>query len=79
MKIAVACSGLGHVARGIESWAADLAQALNDRGEDVTLFKGGGKAESSFERVIPCWQRGQPRTERLVRLFLRCCTIVLRI
>ncbi len=28
MKIAIASSGLGHVARGIETWALDLAQAL---------------------------------------------------
>ena len=71
MKIAVACSGLGHVARGVESWAADLGGALADRGEDVTLFKGGGEAEASFERVIPCWQRAEPRTERLYNRFLR--------
>ena len=43
-RIAVACSGLGHIQRGIESWAADLAQALRSAGADVTLF-GGRRAE----------------------------------
>lgn len=46
MKIAIASSGLGHIARGIETWALDLAQALARRaitsaadGDiEVTLF-----------------------------------------
>ncbi len=69
LKIAVASSGLGHVSRGIEAWAADLARALADRGEDVTLYKGGGASEAPHEEVVPCWQRGEARTERLLRLF----------
>lgn len=67
MKIAVASSGLGHVARGIESWASDLGAALFDRNEDVTLFKGGGAADRPYERFIPCLQRGDVRTARLRR------------
>jgi glycosyltransferase involved in cell wall biosynthesis len=39
-RIAIACSGLGHVQRGIESWAADLALALRRAGANVTLFGG---------------------------------------
>jgi len=31
MRIAVASSGLGHVARGIETWAQDTASALASR------------------------------------------------
>lgn len=42
MKIAVASSGLGHVSRGIETWALDTAVALNGRGVDVVLFKAEG-------------------------------------
>jgi glycosyltransferase involved in cell wall biosynthesis len=57
MKIAVVSSGLGHVARGIETWADDLATALHRRGINVTLFKGGGTASRSFERVVCCAQR----------------------
>jgi 1,2-diacylglycerol 3-alpha-glucosyltransferase len=43
MRIAIACSGLGHVARGVETWARTLAEALHREGEDVILFHGGGE------------------------------------
>src|ERR1700729_1995781 len=71
MNLCIACSGLGHVARGIESWAADLGRALAERGEAVTLCKGGGQAETAFERVIPCWQREAAQTQRLLRCLPR--------
>jgi glycosyltransferase involved in cell wall biosynthesis len=67
VRITVASSGLGHVARGIEAWASDLGRALDQRGEQVTLAKGGGLAESSYERVIPCSQRNAASTRRLLR------------
>lgn len=68
MRVAVASSGLGHVSRGIETWAADLAGALRGRGVAVTLFKGGGRADDGDgECVVPCWQRAEARTEALVR------------
>jgi 1,2-diacylglycerol 3-alpha-glucosyltransferase len=67
MKIAVAASGLGHIARGVEAWAADLGRALADRGEDVRLYRGAGWPEAPYERLVACWQQGQPRTKRLVR------------
>jgi glycosyltransferase involved in cell wall biosynthesis len=57
MRIAVASSGLGHVFRGIEGWAQDLAAALHARGEDVTLFKGAGEAEVPYEKVLRCLKR----------------------
>jgi len=38
VKIAVASSGLGHVKRGVESWALAIAEGLAREGEDVTLF-----------------------------------------
>ncbi|MDA0989868.1 MAG: glycosyltransferase family 4 protein [Verrucomicrobia bacterium] len=41
MKIAIASSGLGHVTRGIETWALDTAVALAEAGVDVTLFCAG--------------------------------------
>ncbi len=47
-RIAIACSGLGHIQRGIESWATDLAQALRANGADVTLFGG-----ATMEGVTP--------------------------
>ncbi|QDU38399.1 D-inositol 3-phosphate glycosyltransferase [Maioricimonas rarisocia] len=50
-------SGLGHIARGVETWADTTATALHDRGTDVTLFKGGGTADRPFEKVVRCAQR----------------------
>src|SRR5205085_1745716 len=57
LRIAVASSGLGHITRGVEVWAQDLAAALHERGENVTLFKGGGVAEEAYERVLRCFRR----------------------
>lgn len=68
MRIAVAASGLGRIARGVEAWAADLAKALHDRGERVRLFKGGGRAEFGYEEVVPCLAQGSDR----IRRFRRC-------
>jgi 1,2-diacylglycerol 3-alpha-glucosyltransferase len=68
LKIAIASSGLGHVSRGIEAWADDLATALAARGEDVILCKGAGVAKRPFERVVSCLRREDPATLRLLRL-----------
>lgn len=38
MRVAIASSGLGHVHRGIEAWATDVAAALRRRGVDAHLF-----------------------------------------
>jgi len=48
MRITIASSGLGHVARGIEAWAADLGRALAQRDLDVSLCKGGVVMFSQF-------------------------------
>ncbi|HTH48601.1 MAG TPA: glycosyltransferase family 4 protein [Candidatus Limnocylindria bacterium] len=40
-RVAIACSGLGHVRRGNEAWAHALAEALHAAGEPVTLFGAG--------------------------------------
>jgi glycosyltransferase involved in cell wall biosynthesis len=66
LRIAIASSGLGHVTRGIEAWAADLSRALAERGEDVVLYKGGG-TDSPGEVVVPCWHRSAMKTKRLLR------------
>jgi 1,2-diacylglycerol 3-alpha-glucosyltransferase len=71
MRIAIASSGLGHVARGIESWADDLGSALAARGENVKLCKGAGLASRSYERVVWCFQRDGPLTVRLSKLMPR--------
>jgi glycosyltransferase involved in cell wall biosynthesis len=53
-RIAIACSGLGHIQRGIESWAADLAQCLDRAGANVTLFAG---APISGAATVPTLRR----------------------
>jgi len=65
-RIAVMCSGLGHVARGIETWADSVATELDHRGLNVTLFKGAGQPARPFERVVKCLRRSHPLAQRLV-------------
>lgn len=68
MKIAIASSGLGHVARGIETWALDTADALHRKGVDVTLF-AAGRVESEAPLVpLPCIRRRTPLSNFIVRL-----------
>ena len=50
MKIALLCSGLGHVDRGHEIFARDLFEMLKGA-VDITLLKGGG-ANMVGERVV---------------------------
>lgn len=64
MKIAIAASGLGHVARGMEAWAESLAVALHRRGMNVTLFRGAEPVKNDYDVVLPCIKR----TSRLARL-----------
>lgn len=66
-RIVVASSGLGHVSRGIESWASDLARALHARGIDVTLCKGAGERGEAYERVVPCCLRSSRSARVVVR------------
>lgn len=54
IRVAVACSGLGHVRRGIEAWAADLAGGLQRAGIPVTLF--GGAPGPGIDG-LPCLRR----------------------
>ena len=57
MKIAIASSGLGHVARGVETWALDTAEALSGNDVDVTLFAAGDVGVKCNCVVIPCMRR----------------------
>jgi glycosyltransferase involved in cell wall biosynthesis len=58
MKVALLCSGLGHVVRGHETFARDLFSLLKDH-VDLTLFKGGG-APGAGELVIDHLPRNSP-------------------
>ena len=68
MRIAVASSGLGHVARGIETWAADTADALHGAGVNVTLFAAGPVSSAAPRVVVPCLRRRTGLNSLLVRL-----------
>ena len=61
----MASSGLGHVPRGVESWANDLAVALHRSGADVTLFQGAPKGTEPWRRVLACCRRYEPVAQRL--------------
>ncbi len=63
--IAIACSGLGHVRRGNETWARDIAAALHAAGVPVTLFGGGPLSEAASPYVrIPHLRRDFPVLRR---------------
>jgi len=68
MKIAIASSGLGTVARGIETWALDTATALHRHGIDVTLFAAAPvPAAGTPLRIIRCLRRGTRLNRVIVR------------
>jgi hypothetical protein len=52
MRIAIASSGLGHVARGIETWACDTAGALHQWAVDSEQLTAG--KEANFEVTLFC-------------------------
>jgi len=57
MRVIIAASGLGHINRGMEIWATELAYGLRRSNVSVYLFKGGGRRESYIEYVLPCLKR----------------------
>jgi len=65
VKVALLCSGLGHVQRGHETFARDLFDLL-EGSIDIELFKGGGE-EKPRERVVANVPRNSPAL-RHVRL-----------
>lgn len=67
-RIAITSSGLGHIRRGIESWAEDLALALQRSGTDVTLFQGGDGPDEPWRRTLPCLRRVGTLNARLLSL-----------
>jgi glycosyltransferase involved in cell wall biosynthesis len=65
LRIAIACSGLGHVQRGVEAWAADVFGALRQMNADVTLF-AGRPAEDAV--ALPCLRRNSSGAIRISRV-----------
>ena len=68
MKVAIASSGLGHVRRGVETWALDTAEALYQEGVDVTLFAG---APLSQPHIATHHLAGCKRNDRLTQFVTR--------
>jgi len=68
MRVAVACSGLGHVRRGVEAWAEDLAEALRRRQADVTLF-GAAETVSGQVSRVPCFPRTSGAARNVASFF----------
>lgn len=56
-RVAIVCSGLGHVRRGNETWAHTVAEALHAAGWPVTLFGGGPLATTCPYVQISNWPR----------------------
>ncbi|MHB8521996.1 MAG: glycosyltransferase family 4 protein, partial [Limisphaerales bacterium] len=55
---AIACSGLGHICRGNETWARTAAETLHAVNVPVTLFGGGGNVETGCPYVrVRNWSR----------------------
>ena len=63
MKIALLCSGLGHVLRGHEIFARGLFDLLSNSIE-IVLLKGDG-SEGEREWVIPCVKRSSPHLGKI--------------
>ena len=63
MKIALLCSGLGHVLRGHEIFARGLFDLLAES-VDIVLLKGAGP-DSEREWVIPCVKRSSPHLAQI--------------
>ncbi len=54
VRVAFACTGLGHERRGFESFTRDCAQALaGEPGVALTVFAGGRDGHVTGERVVP--------------------------
>jgi glycosyltransferase involved in cell wall biosynthesis len=68
MKIAIASTGLGHVTRGIETWALDTANALHRSGVDVTLFAAEHVDSEAPTETIPCIRRRSPSSKLITRI-----------
>ena len=73
MKIAIASSGLGHITRGVETWARDTAETLHRLEVPVTLFAAGKVDVDVPLVVVPCLRRESATAELLVRILPKPC------
>jgi 1,2-diacylglycerol 3-alpha-glucosyltransferase len=57
-RVAIACSGLGFVHRGNETWAATVAEGIHKSGGHTILFGSGPRSDARSPYVrVPCWHR----------------------
>jgi len=68
MKIAIASSGLGHISRGIETWALDTANALHRKGIDVTLFSAGEVESEAPLKTLSCIRRRSTPSNLIIKV-----------
>ncbi len=66
--VALLSSGLGHIKRGVETWTDDLGKELFARGYRVSVYKGAGKPDYPYEKVIGCLRRDLPANKFLVKI-----------
>lgn len=66
-RVAIACPGIGHIARGYETFAREIFERIRDH-VPATLFKGFGP-ETAQEHNIRCLRRTSA-SGRILRLFL---------
>lgn len=64
-RVAIACSGLGRVRRGNETWAQTVAEGLHASGMDAVLFGGAPRLAASCPYVhVPSVPRESPLLTR---------------
>jgi glycosyltransferase involved in cell wall biosynthesis len=68
LRIGIASSGLGHIRRGIESWAEDLGNALRRASVDVTLFQGAGESAAPWRQTLSCARRFEAPAARILSM-----------
>lgn len=66
-RVAVAATGLGHIARGIEAWAIEIVASLRRKGVPAHLF--GAVSHTTDIEAVPCLKRTSPMARRIVSLF----------
>lgn len=70
IRVAIACSGLGHVQRGVEAWAEDLAAGLRRRAPSLQLDLFAANSGPDRHRV-QCLRRHNHLTQRMASVLRR--------
>jgi glycosyltransferase involved in cell wall biosynthesis len=72
IKVAVTSSGLGHIPRGAETWAKDLASVLYEKDVNVNLYSGSRlnsyTKSGIMQKTIPCLKRTSKLTKIIKKI-----------